>query len=211
MKLLRHLAPLAFGIAALAPAHANPFANGGFESPGSPPDYSALGPGSTYITDWTTILTGVEYFRPAAFPGLGTAIEGVMVVDLANTTNSSGGIEQTFDTTPLQQYTLTFSAGNSTFSGRTGDGTVNVQVGNLTTSVATATATGTPIEWKPIALTFTALTSATTLSFSNTQDSFTHFAFIDAVGVSAVPEPQTVALMLAGLAVVGTVARRRRG
>ena len=210
MKLLRHVAPLVLGIAALGTAQANLLQNGGFESPGAPPDYIELGTGSTYITNWVTFLSGVEYFRPAAIAGLGSAIEGVMVVDLANFTFSNGGIAQTFATTLGQQYTLNFFAGNSTAASRTGTGTVDVQVGSLTTSVATAVATSDPIVWAPVSLTFTALAPSTTLSFSNTENSFTHFAFIDGVSVTAVPEPQTWALLLAGLGIVSTAARRRR-
>jgi hypothetical protein len=54
--------------------------------------------------------------------------------------------------------------------------------------------------------------SAYTLSFSNTQDSFTHSARVDGVSVQAsvVPEPGTWALSLAGLTGVATAARRRR-
>ena len=74
-------------------------------------------------------------------------------------------------------------------------------------------ATSDLIVWAPITLTFTALAPSTTLSFSNMQDSSTHFAYIDGVSVTAVPvpEPEAVALLLAGLAVVGMTAHRRRG
>ena len=211
-KIPSWFASLALGLAALAPAHANLLANGGFESPGAA--YAEVPGGSMFISGWTTILSGVEYLNPAspAALNIGSAFEGVMIVDLANFTFSNGGIEQMFATAPLQQYTLTFAAGNLKAYGRTGDGIVDVQVGSLTTSVSTATDTGgTAVQWKPIALTFTALAPVTTLSFTNMQDSFTHFAFVDGVSVTAVPEPQAVALMLAGLAVVGTVARRRHG
>ena len=213
MKLLRHLAPLALGLAALGTAHANLLLNGGFESPGTPDYIELAGPGNTYVTNWVTILSGAEYFRPASIPGLGSAIEGVMVVDVANFDQNNGGIAQTFATTAGQQYKLDFFAGNSRFGSgyNTGDGIINVQVGSLTTSVATPTAPSPLIVWQQISLSFTALAGpSTTLSFSNLQDAKAHFAFIDDVRVTAVPEPQTWALLLAGLGIVSTVARRRR-
>ena len=213
MKLLRHLAPLALGLAALGTAHANLLQNGGFELPGTPDYIELAGSGNTYVTNWVTILSGAEYFRPASITGLGSAIEGRMVVDVANYDQNNGGIAQTFATTAGQQYRLDFIAGNSRygFGYNTGDGTINVQVGSLTTSVATPTALTPAIVWQPISLTFTALAGPnSTLSFSNLQDARMHYAFIDNVRVTAVPEPQTWALLFAGLGIVGTVARRRR-
>jgi len=181
--------------------------NGSFESPGCAGN-CILGGGSTAITGWTTVLTGVEYFVPSLY-GIGGAPDGVMVVDLANYVYSAGGIEQSFATVAGQHYTVSFFAGNVKTFGRTGDGDVRVEAGDLDVVVPTAVATDGHYAWKSITLDFQALAATTTLRFTNTQDAYTHFAFIDGVAATPVPEPGAWALMAGGLIGVAGVARRR--
>ena len=124
------LAALALaGVLAAAPAaHAagNLVANGSFETPTV--SYELLGAGSTTIAGWTTVLSGVEHFSVPA-SGLGAAADGVMVVDLANYTYlNGGGLEQAVATTPGARYDLSFAAGNSKSSGRTGTGIIHARV-----------------------------------------------------------------------------------
>lgn len=134
-----------------------------------------------------------------------------MVVDLANFDYSNGAIEQAIVTIPGQIYDLSFFAGNSTYAGREGDGYVKVTIDDVTQQFDTATAHSSVIAWKPVALSFQAIATSTTVRFWNDQNSFQHFAFIDNVSaVVAVPEPETYALMLAGLGLVGFMARRRK-
>jgi Protein of unknown function (DUF642) len=181
---------------------ANLLVNGSFENPAGT-SYAALPGSDATITGWTTLNTGVEWFNPlASYPVLGAAADGVMVVDLANTIYSSGGIQQTF-------YNLSFSLSTSTFAGRGPVSAVDVTVaGN--TSTFTINNSAVPFAWTPIAYSFQASGATTTLSFNNTQDAYTHFAFVDGVSVTAVPEPGEWALMLSGLAVVAALVRRRR-
>ena len=81
-------------LAAALPAQAatNLFVNASFETPRV--NYQELSGGSTVITGWTTVLSGVEHFNVAA-NGVGAAADGVMAVDLANFTFlTGGGLEQ---------------------------------------------------------------------------------------------------------------------
>jgi hypothetical protein len=171
--------------------------NGSFENPGI--GYVSLPGQSTCIAGWTTVLSGVEYYSA----GTGAA-DGSIVVDLANYTyTQGGGLQQTFATTPGASYTLGFWAGNVLASGRDGTGQVRVQVGKVDQTFATAVATGNAYAWRWIDVGFTAQATSSTLTFSNTQNPYLHFAAIDGVSVSAVPEPAGPGLWCAGLLVLG--------
>lgn len=195
---------LAAGAAhAVTPA---PIVNGSFESPG----YSgnAILPGaSNFVTGWTTVFTGAEYFDAT---GYGGAYDGRMIVDLANYVYSKGGIEQTFATTVGTEYTATFALGNYLGFGRDGTGIVGVSAAGASASFATAVATTAHTAWKIESFTFTA-NDTTTLRFWNEQNANLHFALVDGVGVTAaVPEPETWAMLAGGLVLLG-VARHRSG
>jgi hypothetical protein len=205
----RRLAPLATVFALLtggANAASMPFENGSFELPGSTGN-NILPAGSNFVTGWTTVLNGVEYFNASAFGG---AADGVMVVDLAHYVYSAGGIEQTVDTVAGTTYEITFSAGNIMASGRTGTGDVKVTIDGVTQTFETAVAAGPTTVWKAISFEFTAAQARTTVRFWNDQDANQHFALIDGVGMTpAVPEPGTWAMLAGGIVLVGWAARRR--
>jgi hypothetical protein len=164
---------------------ANLLTNGGFEQPGCPSSCVLSTPAQVnYITGWTTFLSGAEYFNmPQQIPG-SAAADGVNIVDLANNVyRNGGGIQQNFTTTVGARYRLTFSAGNSNFAGRAGTGTIQVKVAGQTVSFNTPTATNSTVVWSTVTYDFTAVTSQTTLAFSNEQDPYAYFAFIDKVSV----------------------------
>jgi hypothetical protein len=196
-------------VCAAAPASAsNLFTNGSFETPYT--GYQLVAGGnSTAIPGWTTVLNGVEHFDATAWGG---TPNGRMIIDLASYTYNAGGLEQTVATVPGQTYDVSFWAGNSTFGGRTGTGDILVTVGSAAPlSFQTPVAHSAALVWEQRSFSFVASSAATTVRFWNNQNANVYFANIDGVSVSAaVPEPQTWALMLAGLLATARVARRRR-
>jgi hypothetical protein len=195
-----------------SPAHAlELLSNGSFEVPVT--TYLAVPGASNTIPGWTTVLSGVELFNVAAYdPILGAAADGLNVVDLANFTYPSGGLEQTVTTVAGQAYTLTFAAGNSTYASRTGNGEVKVTVDGLTTLFNTAVAGSSTVVWATQTLSFVAATTSTTVRFWNDQDPFTHFAFVDQASLQAsvVPEAPGWVLAFAGMAAATAGLKRRR-
>ncbi|MFN0183675.1 MAG: DUF642 domain-containing protein [Aquabacterium sp.] len=203
-------ASLALAAVLAGPAQATGlFANGSFENPGNY-TYQLYGGGSTGITGWTTVLSGVEHYNPTAY-GQGAAADGRMVVDLANYVYASGGIEQAVATTAGQAYDVSFFAGNTRSSGRDGTGIVKVTIaGSTTLQFATAVASTGLTVWEQRSFSFVATGSSTVIRFWNDQNPNAHFALIDGVGATvAVPEPGTWGLLSLGLAGIGWRAGRR--
>ncbi|MDF9777185.1 DUF642 domain-containing protein [Pseudomonas baetica] len=190
IEIKKHIAPLFLTAALLgsggSAVAANLLVNGSFEQPGCSTtcvlDTTAQ---TNLITGWTTFLSGVEYLTPAAIAG-STGPDGTSMVDLANYVyRNGGGIQQNFATVVGARYRLTFSAGNSRYASRAGDGVVQVKVAGETVSFNTPVAQGVAIEWGTITYDFTATTPQTTLAFSNEQNPYGNYAFIDNVVVEA--------------------------
>lgn len=203
------LVPLSL-IAVLASGTAradNLLVNPGFELPAGN-SYVALLGNSTAITGWKTVLSGVEWFNAVPYGG---AADGVMIVDLANYTYlNGGGIEQTFATEAGRTYDLAFSLGTLAGYGRDGTAHIDVTVAGNTTGYDLVNYTA-HTAWTPVSLSFQATGATTTLRFTNTQNPNLHFAYVDGVSaVAAVPEPESWALLLGGLTLIGAIARRRR-
>ncbi|WP_283190051.1 DUF642 domain-containing protein [Pseudomonas sp. PMCC200344] len=181
------IAPLMLALALVGPAGsataANLLVNGSFEQPGCS-DSCVLDTTvkANFITGWTTFLSGAEYFNMrASIPG-SAAAEGAVIVDLANNVYSNGGgIQQNFATVIGAKYRLTFSMGNSMYANRSGDGVVQVKVAGQTALFNTPTVKGGVVEWNTVTYDFTATTNQTTLAFSNEQNPYVNFAFIDNV------------------------------
>jgi hypothetical protein len=196
-------------------AHANLLVNGSFESGAfvnqgndtmSPPV------GSTVITGWTVATDVIAWIGPTNPFGL-TASDGSFFLDLTNYQAGPpfGGVTQTIATVPGAVYSLSFDLGSSTFWGRPDALTASAAGTSMT---FTAPSTGTNNDWQHETMGFTATGAATTITLQGTTginyiglDN----ASVDLVSlpVGAVPEPETWALLLGGLAAVGGVARRR--
>ena len=178
-------------------AHAALITNGSFEDNTNTGQFQATG--STAITGWTTTLSGVEYFQP----GAGNAREGDWVIDLAYVTSSlSGGIAQSISTVNGEQFNLDFSLG--TFAGLGRDGTAEVQLLIDDAVVGTYTITNLTANyvWEDHSYVHTATGSSTKIEFRNEENANFHFAFLDGVGTSAIPEPSSTALLVLGSALL---------
>ena len=190
-----------------AQAATNLLVNPGFEHPAS--DFlNYLIPGNyTWINGWTTTGTGVHWMNESL--GYFTDPIGKDAVDLANYTYANGGIKQSFATAVGETYTVGFygaTFANPTFGEITA--LIDNQVVNTYQLINTTSASNT---WRYFSFNFTATSAMTTLEFRNTQAAGMQYSFLDnaSVVVATVPEPETYAMLLAGLGLVGFAVRRR--
>lgn len=202
---------LALAVAATPAAAQSLLVNGSFE--GQTNGYTLLGGGSTAINGWTTTGEGVEWFDTSSF---GPAYDGNNLIDLAwftSTGTPGGGIEQAIATQAGSAYTVTFYGTTHRTNGRNGTGIINLLIdgGALGSySVNNQNATFTLGDWQRFDATFTATGAQTVIRFTNTQNAFQHFAYLDGVTsqLAAVPEPASWAMMLLGFGAIGASLRR---
>ncbi|MES2739775.1 MAG: PEP-CTERM sorting domain-containing protein [Pseudomonadota bacterium] len=134
----------------------------------------------------------------------GVAADGSNFVELDSDQNS--GMYQDISTTAGQRYSLSFQYQDRVFQPSFTQGLEVYWGGQLLTSVASAQ------PWTT--LTFDNLVGAagsTRLTFHAAGQSDSLGTSLDDVSVTAVPEPHSYAMMVLGLAMVGGVARRKRG
>ena len=194
--------PLATALlAASSLAHANLLVNGDFEASTS---QTATPPGWTNVGHSDGVISYGQFGTPA--------YDGQEMYDLGGFGDAYGpigdGIAQSFATTAGATYVVQF--GLSSENGSL-DETLNVSAGNAAHDYLLSVDSSGPFE-KPFAtqtFTFVATGASTTLSFIHTLGGDgNNDPLIDGVSVTAVPEPASLALLLAGLGLVG-VSRKR--
>jgi hypothetical protein len=196
-------------------AGSNLLTGGSFENPGlsgnTTLDYAL---GSTAISGWTVVGGPVQLVPDTYLPSASlTASDGHQWVDLTGQTEDFGkGLTSSSITTVIGQiYTLSFDVG--TLAGRPN---ASVAYSINGTSLGTFTNFGanpSGMKWVNNSVTWLATTSSAqiTLLGSSANSSSTTLIGLDNVSfTAAVPEPETYALMLAGLGMVGAIARRRK-
>lgn len=186
----------------LSQAAVNLIHNGGFESP-----VQTAGTWAIYdnIADWNTLAgVGVEVRNNV----VGSAHSGNNFVELDAVSN--GWIAQTFATITGQDYNLSFWYSPRADVGANSNG-IEVYLNNDMQIGLTSTGVGhSGNVWSQHSFTFTAGEGPlTTLSFFATGKSDGLGGSLDDVSVTAVPEPETYALLLGGLALVGFSTRKR--
>ncbi|NTV71090.1 MAG: PEP-CTERM sorting domain-containing protein [Azonexaceae bacterium] len=199
---MKKLLAIAALLSAPALAQANLVVNGSFE------DYTSVTPGHWDVFygagyGWTTGANGVEIRNAIA----GTAAEGVRFAELDAYGNS--WISQTIHTNPFQSLELSFfyapRAGVSEDSNGIRVYWNNQSVGSIKLSGINSSDWGEHFyDLKADANGFGVLKFAAI----GTSDSFG--GSLDNITVTAVPEPGSASMLLAGLGILAAVVRRRR-
>ena len=198
-------------------AQANLLNNGSFET--------AIGcdgpvaPGSvTTLAGWTVVSGNIDNFSRTCFNTV--PADGDWAIDLTGT--AAGKITQTVATQAGQSYTLGFWFGgnpgisNYSFS----DGPIksmNVLLDGSFLAYFSVDTTGkidtADPSWSYKTLNFVADSNSTSIAFQSLDTYGAFGPYLDGVSLDVttpVPEPETYALMLAGLAVVAAAAKRSR-
>jgi choice-of-anchor C domain-containing protein len=173
--------------------------------------YATLGSTTGGLTGWTINSGSVDLIG-----NYWQAQSGNQSLDLSGAA-ANGVISQTFNTLAGQTYGVSFwLAGNPDDTVKLKTGTVSV--GNLTQNFSfdTTGKSHASMGWIEQSFSFVASGNSSTLTFAshqlNPNGTLSSWGpALDNISVTAVPEPETYALLLAGLAMVGTVARRRKG
>lgn len=193
-----------------AQAAANLLINGGFEHPSTSfVNYLAPG-GFTWIDGWITTGNGVHWMTESL--GYFTDPTGKDAVDLADYAKANGGIKQSFATTIGALYSVSF-AGMTYQNAGNPDGlgeitalidNVEIQTYQLVNKSSASNA------WQNFSFSFTATSALTTLEFRH-KPAGENYSFLNDASVFAVPvpEPESWAMLLAGLGLVGFAVRRR--
>jgi choice-of-anchor C domain-containing protein len=206
---MKNLHSIALAVAlAAGSAHAqsaNLVANGSFEAQSvvnSAIGFDTFTSAGQGLTGWTVNLRSVDLVST-----LWAASHGRNSLDLNGL--GKGVISQVLHTVIGQTYSLSFDlAGN----GAAGAAIKGLSVNLGPTGTYTFDTTGktySNMGWTTYTTQFAAVSTSTTLSFAS-MTSGAGGPALDNISVSAVPEPETYALLLAGLGLMGAVARRRK-
>ena len=166
--------------------------------------------GSTAIVGWTVVggsnvqLVDKDYFASSGYTLNASDLR--QWVDLTGGNEGFGkGVETTFVGT-AGNYVLTFDLGR--LLSRTPASVEVVIDGVSTTRTNSGAAGGNVMDWKSFSVPFVS-DGSTTITFLGSAVSGGNNGLIGLDNVAVVPEPGTYAMLLAGLAAVGFVARRR--
>lgn len=199
--------------------------NGSFETPVvAAGNFTSIPVGSALLTGWSVIGPAGAAVSPVSttFSQNGVAFvaqDGAQWLDLTGfNVNSTEGVSQSVATTAGNQYQVSYFVGNTTGGGIFGtSSTVNVLINGVQTfSDTNSTVSPASQNWQQFTHTFFASGASTTLAFvnadpaSDNNNGLDNVVLLDLGPVGAVPEPETYALLLAGLGLLGFTARRSK-
>lgn len=186
--------------------------NGSFESNVIASPYAQL----SAVTGWTSSVggnTAFEIQKGATQGGLGgfnpVAADGTQYLEL--NTESLSSLSQSIATTAGGTYALSFAYSGRPDTPGGASSLMNVYWGS-TLLTPTALVGNTGGVWQSYSQNLTALGSSTVLRFESIGpvSAPTYGSYLDNVSVmAAVPEPETYAMMLLGLGLLGFMARRK--
>lgn len=205
------LTAVAIGLIPNTASAAELLVNGGFELPEVDGPCCITSP-PTAIPGWqatpnVNVVNGTFSSSPS---GTNLAYEGNQYLDLIGE-GGFGTISQGFDTVVGKMYTLTFAYSHNLFGGLD-SASANFTVGggvDLDASITHSTGSSSDLDWQVFSSNFIASNSNSILTFNNTSGNTNEGIFLDAVSVSAVPEPATWGLMILGFGAIGGAMRRR--
>jgi len=143
-------------------------------------------------------------FRPAVPLRFNFVPDGITVAY-----SNAGSLSQTVSAVAKKGYTYTLT----TMVGLRNDGFANPGTVSLTVGSNTVLATGvapTVGNWSPFTATYTATAADDGQAITILLDAASPQGTWDMVSLTAVPEPETWAMMIVGFGMVGVVARRRK-
>lgn len=206
------LAGLALFAAVATPAAAVTIINGSFEQGTNPGgSFITVPAGGGDITGWTVGGAGVDYIG-----GYWQASEGIRSIDLSAL--SSGSVSQTIATEVGHTYQVTFDlSGNPDGGNGTKIAVVSIS-GSLPliqTYDVTPANSRANMNWQTYSYSFTAFSTASTLTFSSAN--YTPYGpALDNVGIvdldgsgQNVPEPAAWVMLVMGFGLIGGAVRRR--
>ena len=190
-----------------AVASAQIVSNGGFELPViSDPCCNTVPPDS--LPGWTVLAGSVNVVN-GTYGGNGNlAYEADQYLDLVGQ-SAVGAISQDIATVAGQVYHLTFAYANNIFAGATTASAV-VSIGTLLSPIIHTTSSTTDLDWTIFTGYFVGTGDPMTLLFNDTTGTQNGSIFLDAVTITAVPEPATWAMMILGFGLAGMAVRRRK-
>ena len=169
--------------------------------------WARLASGSTALTGWTITGDPVAWSSPFNNERI-VAADGQRALDMTGfgNENHQGGVAQTFATVAGASYQLSLMLGGVAAYGTPVQ--LRADVAGLQQVFSLLPGSGNT--WAARSLDFTATAASTTLTLSGVYSVSGYYIGLDQVSVTAaVPEPRTTALLLAGLAMLGGLARRR--